>query len=181
MWYNIDTKEREEYTMANTVKRTMYYPTFNEKRNEFDYKEVTHERTATEKERNIYFKYYATCWLFVALIAVYAVGLILALAYKIDLWDLLLIPITVAWAWLLKLELDYCFSLEEKINGFNDWGFETEILKWEQQTEEQNEIAKKWRAEHEFAELIRQARLTQSSVDIAKVAVYYADYYIKGE
>ena len=36
MWYNIDTKEREEYTMAKTVKRTMYYPTFNEKKNEFD-------------------------------------------------------------------------------------------------------------------------------------------------
>ena len=162
------------------VKRTMYYPTFNEKTNEFDYKEVTHERDMTDKERNIQIKYHLSCWLFVAMIAVYALGLILALATAVTWWDLILIPITVAWAYLMSEETKYCFGLEEKVSSFNDYGFDIEILKWEQITEEQNAIAKEWRAKHEFAELIRQARLSANCNDIAKAAIYYADHYIKG-
>lgn len=167
--------------MAKTVKRTMYYPTFNEKTNEFDYKEVTHERTMTEKERNIQIKYHLSCWLFVAMIAVYALGLILALATAVTWRDLILIPITIVWAYLMSQETKYCFSLEDKVSSFNDYGFDVEILQWEQQTQEQNEIAKKWRAEHEFEELIRNAKLTANCVDIAKAAKYYAKHYIKGD
>jgi hypothetical protein len=182
IWYNIDTKEREEYTMAKaTVKRTMYYPTFNEKTNEFDYKEVTHERDMTEKELNISIKYYLSCWLFVATIAIYALGLILALATAVTWWDLILIPITIAWAYLMSQETKYCFRLEDKVSNFSDYGFDVEILQWEQITQEQNIIAQEWRAEHEFEELIRKAKLTANSTDIAKAAIYYADHYIKGE
>ena len=167
--------------MATTVKRTMYYPTFNEKTNEFDYKEVTHERDMTDKELNISIKYYLSCWLFVAMIAVYALGLILALATAVTWRDLILIPITIVWAYLMSQETKYCFRLEDKVDGFNDYGFDVEILQWEQQTQEQNEIAKKWRAEHEFEELIRNARLSANCVDIANAAKYYAKHYIKGE
>lgn len=164
-----------------TVKRTMYYHTFNEKTNAFDCEEITHERTMTEKERNIQIKYYLSCWLFVAMIAVYALGLTLALATAVTWWDLILIPITVVWAWLMSQETKYCFSLEDKVSSFNDYGFDVEILQWEQQTQEQNEIAEKWRAEHEFEELIRNARLSANCVDIAKAAKYYAKHYIKGD
>jgi hypothetical protein len=179
MWYNIDTKEREEYTMAKaTVKRTMYYPTFNEKKNEFDYKEVTHERPMTEKELNTSIKYYLNCWFFVAMIASYAVGLILALATAVTWWDLILIPVTFAWAYLMSQETKYLFSLEDKVSGFNDYGFDIEILKWKQITEEQNAIAQEWRSKHEFEELIRKAKLSANSTDIAQAAIYYAEHYI---
>lgn len=164
-----------------TVKRTMYYPTFNEKTNEFDYKEVTHERTMTEKERNIQIKYHLSCWLFVAMIAVYALGLILALATAVTWRDLILIPITIVWAYLMSQETKYCFRLEDKVDGFNDYGFDAEILRWEQITQEQNIIAQEWRSEHEFEELIRKAKLSANSTDIAKAAIYYAEHYIKGE
>ena len=164
--------------MAKTVKRTMYYPTFNEKTNEFDYKEVTHERTMTEKELNISIKYHLSCWLFVIMIVVYALGLILALATAVTWWDLILIPITTAWAYLMSEETKYCFRLEEKVASFNDYGFDVEILKWEQVTQEQNIIAQEWRAEHEFEELIRKAKLSANCNDIAQAAKYYAEHYI---
>jgi hypothetical protein len=167
--------------MNKAVKRTMYYPTFNEKTNEFDYKEVTHERTMTDKELNISIKYYLSCWLFVAMIAIYALGLIFALAISVTWWDLILIPITVVWAYLMTQEAKYCFSLDDKVSSFNDYGFDVEILEWEKITEEQNAIAKEWRDKHEFEELIRQAKLSANCNDIAQVAKYYAEHYIKGE
>lgn len=178
VWYNIDTKEREEYTMAKTVKRTMYYPTFNEKKNEFDCKEITHERDMTEKELNISIKYYLSCWLFVAMLVLYTLGLLFALATSVTWWDLILIPITIGWTYLMYKELQYCFHLEDKVGSFNDHGFEAEILQWEQQTQEQNDIAEKWRAEHEFEELIRKAKLSANCNDIAQAAKYYAENYI---
>lgn len=167
--------------MAKTVKRTMYYPTFNTKTNEFDYQEVTHERPMTEKERSIQIKYHLSCWLFVAMIAIYALGLLLALATEVTWWDLILIPITLVWAYLMSQETKYCFGLDDKVNSFSDYGFDVEILKWEQITQEQNIIAQEWRAEHEFEELIRKAKLSANCNDIAQAAIYYANHFIKSE
>ena len=167
--------------MTKTVKRTMYYPTFNEKKNEFDYKEVTHERNMTKKERNIHIKYCLSCWLFIATVVVYATGLLLALATAVTWGDLILIPITVAWVYLICQEMNYMFRLDDKISSFNDYGFDDEILKWEQITEEQNIIAQEWRAEHVFEELIRKAKVNANCNYIAKAAIYYAEHYIKGE
>ena len=167
--------------MAKTVKRTMYYPTFNEKTNEFDYKEVTHEREMTEKELNTSIKYYLSCWLFAAMLAIYGVGLILALSTAVTWLDLILIPITAMGVWLMYQEINYCLALEEKVASFNDYGFEAEILKWKQITQEQNIIAEEWRSEHEFEELIRKAKLSANCNDIAQAAKYYAEHYIKGE
>ena len=81
----------------------------------------------------------------------------------------------------MSAETKYCFGLEEKVSSFNDYGFDVEILQWEQITQEQNIIAQEWRAEHEFEELIRKAKLSTNSTDIAKAAKYYAEHYIKGE
>lgn len=166
--------------MAKTVKRTMYYPTFNTQTNEFDYKEVAHERPMTKKELNISIKYYLSCWLFVAMIVVYGIGLIFALSISVTWWDLMWIPITAIWGWLMYQELKLCFNLEDKVSSFNDYGFDVEILQWEQITQEQNIIAQEWRAEHEFEELIRKAKLSANCNDIAQVAKYYAEHYIKG-
>jgi len=164
--------------MAKTVKRTMYYPTFNTKTNEFDYKEITHERPMTEKELNMSIKYYLSCWLFVAMIVIHGVGLILSLSISVTWLDLIWIPITVGWAYLMSKEVQYCFRLEDKVDNFNDHGFDIEILKWEQVTQEQNIIAQEWRAEHEFEELIRKAKLSANCNDIAQAAKYYAEHYI---
>ena len=166
--------------MTKTVKRTMCYPTFNEKKNEFDYKEITHERPMTEKELNISIKYHLSCWLFVAMIAIYTVGLIVSLVTAVTWWDLILIPITAVWAYVMSQEITYCFRLEDKVSGFNDYGFDVEIAEWERITEEQNAIAKEWRETHPFEEYIRKAQLSGSSVDIANAAVYYAENIIKG-
>jgi hypothetical protein len=163
-----------------TVKRTMYYPTFNAKQNEFDYKEVTHERAMTDKELTVSIKYYLSCWLCVATIVVYALGLILSLAIAITWEDLILIPISIAWAYLISEEVKYCFRLEDKVESFNDYGFDTEILQWEQITQEQNIIAQEWRAEHPLEEAIRKAQLSKNSVDIAALARLYAQE-IRGE
>lgn len=167
--------------MAKTVKRTIYYPTFNEKKNGFDYTEVTHERPMTEKEQAIRIKYILCCWLTVICIAIYAVGLILSLAVSLTAWDLILIPITIIWALAIARIMDYALRLEDKISGFEDYGFDIELLKWGQQAQEQNLIAEKWRADHEFEELIRKAKLSANCNDIAQAAKYYADHYIKGE
>jgi hypothetical protein len=67
------------------------------------------------------------------------------------------------------------------LENMGEYGFDIEILQWEQITQEQNIIAQEWRAEHEFEELIRKAKLSANSTDIAKAAIYYADHYIKGE
>ena len=167
--------------MAKTVKRTMYYPTFNEKTNTFDCKGITHERPMTKEERNIQIKYYLSCWLFVAMIAMYVIGLIFFLSItSVSWWDLILIPITIIWGYLMTQEIQYCFHLEDKVASFNDYGFDIEILKCEQQNQEQDAIAEKWRAEHEFEELIRKAKLSANCTDIAQVAKYYAKHYIKG-
>ena len=132
----------------------------------------------TEKELNTSIKYYLSCWLFVAMMVLYGVGLIVSLSISVTWLDLIWIPITVGWAYLMSKEIQYCFRLEDKVDSFNDYGFDVEILQWEQQTQEQNEIAEKWRAEHEFEELIRKAKLSANCNDIAQAARYYAQHYI---
>jgi hypothetical protein len=179
VWYNINTKEREEYTMK-TIERTMHFPIFNPQVNDFYYERHDYSRPATKQEKEIHFRYCAMNVLFIVLIIVYAIGLFLALVTAVTWSDLLLIPITVAWAWLAAQILNYAFKLEDKICCFKDTGFEAEEMQYDQVAQEQNDIAEKWRAEHEFEELIRQAKLSANCTDIAKAAVYYAEHYIKG-
>lgn len=166
--------------MAKIVKRALYYPTFNEKKNSFDYKEVVHKRLMTKRERYIQIKYYLSCWLFVVGLVFYVTGLLLSLVTSITLEDLILIPITAIWIYLMVKDLKYCFRLEDKVESLNDYGFDTEILKWKQQSQEQNDIAEKWRAEHPLEEAIRKAQLSKNSVDIAALARLYMQE-IRGE
>ena len=166
--------------MAKTVKRTMYYPTFNEKKNEFDYEEVTHERpmTAQESKWDKIMDISLLIWIFFSLASL--IGLIVCICADIQWWGItnfiILMFSSVGGVlinnFIIEPQYDKAFADSETI------GFEAEILKWEQQTQEQNEIAEKWRAEHEFEELIRKAKLTANCNDIAQAAVYYAEHYI---
>lgn len=163
-----------------TIKRTMYYPTFNETKNDFDYKEVTHERPMTKEEVRKNAKYHTFCWLGVGTIAFFVFSLIMELSFHTNLWDLLLIPYSIIMCVGLCHIFNRTFTLEDAVSGFSSNGFDKEIAEWERITEEQNAIAKEWRKAHPFEEHIRKAQLSGSSVDIAKAAVYYAENIIKG-
>lgn len=169
--------------MAKTVKLTMYYPTFNEKKNEFDYKEVTHERPMTKQERKWDTILDIFLWVWIGLVIITLTTFMVGVVINFD--HLGIISVICAFVFLIggfvlnnlviKPRYDKAFSNSEH------FGFETEILQWEQQTQEQNEIAEKWRAEHEFEELIRKAKLSANCNDIAQAAIYYANHYIKNE
>ena len=166
-----------------TVKRTMYYPTFNTKTNDFDYKEVTHERPMTEQERKADLASTIFWWISIMLILISFVLLFVGIVGHLEILGLSALGAFVIFSVLTAL-LDRLW-IEKKIypilEVMGEYGFDIEILQWEQQTQEQNLIAEKWRAEHEFEELIRKARLSANCNDIAKAAIYYADHYIKGE
>ena len=168
--------------MAKTVKRTMYYPTFNEKKNEFDYQEVTHERPMTEKERKADLAYSIFWWISIITILISVILLFGSIAGNFEILGLSALGAFVIFSVLTAL-LERLW-IEKKIypilENMGEYGFDVEILKWEQITQEQNIIAQEWRTEHEFEELIRKAKLSANSTDIAKAAVYYAEHYIKG-
>jgi hypothetical protein len=179
VWYNINTKEREEYTMK-TIERTMHFPIFNPQVNDFYYERHDYSRPATRQEKCLHIKYRLMIALCTITIIGYAIGLILALATEVTLWDLILIPITCVWGWLIAQMMNQLFKWEDQICDFKNHGFEAEELQYDQVAQEQNDIAEKWRAEHEFEELIRKAKLSANCNDIAQAAKYYAKHYIKG-
>ena len=169
--------------MAKTVKRTMYYPTFNTKTNEFDYKEVTHERPMTEKEKkwDTIINLALIIWL-----SLIAISLAIFVACVMMDWQLTGIISCICAVTFAIMGAICCHGMLEpiydKVFAYSEeYGFEAEILKWEQITQEQNIIAQEWRAEHEFEELIRKAKLSENCNDIAQAAKYYAEHYIKGE
>lgn len=169
--------------MAKTVKRTMYYPTFNTKTNEFDYKAVTHERAMTKQERKADLISTIFWWISIITISFSLVLFIIGCAGNFEILGLSALGAFVVLSILTAL-LDRMW-IEKKfypiLENMGEYGFDVEILKWEQITQEQNIIAQEWRSEHEFEELIRNAKLTANCNDIAKAAIYYANHYIKGE
>ena len=166
--------------MAKTVKRTMYYPTFNTKKNEFDYKEVTHERAMTKQERKADFTHTIFLWISITAISFSLILFIIGCAGNFEILGLSALGAFVL-LFILATLLDRKW-IEKKIypilENMGDYGFDVEILKWEQQTQEQNIIAQEWRAEHEFEELIRKAKLSANCNDMAQAAKYYAEHYI---
>lgn len=165
-----------------TIKRTMYYPTFNEKTNEFDYKEVIHERPMTEKERKADLAHTVFLWISIMAILIAFVLLFVGMIGNLEILGLSALGAFVILS-ILTAVLERTW-IEKKIypilETMDDYGFDAENLQWEQQTQEQNNIAEKWRAEHEFEELIRKAKLSANCNDIAQAAKYYAEHYIKG-
>lgn len=156
-----------------TIKRTMYFPKFNEKCNNFEREGRTYERPMTEKERNLVVRYKLLISLAIATIVAYAIGLFLALTTKVDWADLALIPITVVWAWLIAKMFNQAFKWEETINCFYKCGFEAEELLWKQVSQEEKDKAAKWREAHPLEEAIRKAQETKNCNDIAALLRLY--------
>lgn len=69
---------------------------------------------------------------------------------------------------------------EDKISAFNQWGFETEELLWEQHYDEQMQLMTAWRKEHPLEEAVRKAQESNNCVDIVEAARLYAEQYFKG-
>ena len=166
-----------------TVKRTMYFPKFSEKCNDFSYEERTFERPVTEQERKADLAHTIFWWVSIITILISLVLFLVGVAGNFEILGLSALGAFVLLSVLTAL-LDRLW-IEKKIYPIlatmGDYGFDVEILQWEQITQEQNIIAQEWRSEHEFEELIRNAKLSANCVDIAKAAKYYAKHYIKGD
>lgn len=167
--------------MKKTIERTMYYPFFNEEDNNFEYNEYTHERPMTKRELK---------WerLWIAFFAIPLVTLLISIGCFIIgmAFDIEILGYTalIGIATTIVIMVLFSLTLEKKYDAImldaQDIGFDDEILRWEQITQEQNDIAKQWRAEHPLEEAIRKAQLSKSPVDIATAMREYAEL-LKGE
>lgn len=164
-----------------TIKRTMYYPTFDEETNSFEYEEYTHQRLMSPKERKWDI---ITDWIVVPLSVVPTIFLFYSIynfAHNDITWGImhgLFFIIASIASFFIERK---CTKIYDKIfSNSEETGFEDEIFRWEQITQEQNDIAEKWRAEHPLEEAIRKAQLSKNSVDIAALARLYAQE-IRGE
>ena len=168
--------------MKHAISRTMYYPCFNEEENNFDYNEMEHFRPMTKRELKWHRVHSAFWW----------IGIIIFVTSFVTTAICLEINRETLIGWVsLGIMLGSCIIMlivgrfiVTKYNSVmlnaQDIGFDDEILRWEQITYEQNEIAEKWRAEHPLEEAIRKAQLSKSSVDIATAMREYAEL-LKGE
>lgn len=155
------------------IERTMHFPIFNPQVNDFYYERHDYSRPATKQERCLHIKYRLLTALFIIAIIGYAIGLLLSLATGVTWIDLVLIPITLVWCWLLAKMLNTLFKWEDQIACFNDSGFEAEELLYNQISQEENDKAEKWRAEHPLEEAIRRAQETKNCNDIAALLKLY--------
>lgn len=165
-----------------TIKRTMYYPSFDEKTNSFDYNEFTHERTMTKKERKWNIASNIFWW---GLISIFIVSLILTAVFCVNKNPNLIGAISLGvmlGSLIIMLTAGRAMSdkYERIMDLAQDEGFDDEILRWEQICQEQNDIAEQWRKDHPLEEAIRKAQLSKNCNDIATLARMFAKE-IKGE
>ena len=156
-----------------TIERTMHFPIFNPQVNDFYYERHDYSRPATQQERCLHTKYRLLIALSAITIIGYAIGLLLALATEVNWWDLILIPITFLWSWLVAQMMNQLLKWEDQICDFKNHGFEAEELQYDQIAQEENDKAEKWRAEHPLEEAIRKVQETKNCNDIAALLKLY--------
>lgn len=168
--------------MKHAIARTMYYPSFNEEENNFDYNEMEHLRPMTKRELKWYRVHSIFWWVgIIILVASFITTTICLDSNKESLIGWISLG-TMFGSFLILATVGRVIATkyESIMDNAQEVGFDDEILRWEQITYEQNEIAKKWRAEHPLEEAIRKAQLSKNSVDIATAMREYAAL-IKGE
>jgi len=90
-----------------------------------------------------------------------------------------LVGIVISLNVLLNKAQEYEIELDKYIKEHDVWNT-PEVEAVRQYNKEQQEIADKWRAEHPLEEKIRACLLDpKSSVDVANLARYYAEVYLK--
>lgn len=166
-----------------TVKRTMHFPKFNEKCNDFEYEKRTYERPMTAQERKASLVDVWISAISISTIALSLVLFIIAVGGNFEMLGIISL-ITTLFSMLIAVLYETIYAKKKIypiISNMSEIGFEAEELLYDQVAQEENDKAAKWRAEHEFEELIRNAKLTANCVDIANAAKYYAKHYIKGD
>ena len=168
--------------MKHAISRTMYYPCFNEEENNFDYNEMEHLRPMSAYELKWYRAHSIFWWVGITIFVVSFITTAICLEINRETfigWVSLGIMLGSCIIMLIVGRLVVTKYNSVMLNA-QDIGFDDEILRWEQITQEQNDIAQQWRAEHPLEEAIRKAQLSKSSVDIATAMREYAEL-LKGE
>ena len=162
--------------------------TFNPEKNYFDitYVDVSRE-TSAEEDRLIRLSN-----MFDILAIVFGVLGALCLLFgsaifgAFEMWPAVLInfissAVSIIIALTVFLQLSWKYESQyERYLKVNDVWNTLEVLEIKRYNKEQNEIAAKWRAEHPLEEKIRACLLDpKSSVDVANLARYYAEAYLK--
>lgn len=162
--------------------------TFKPDKNYFyvDTVEVSRETSEEEDRLNKLSSRYDVCG-----VAIGILGIVICLFGSISLgalhlWAACGISLVVG---ILSIFIGFCVLInkgldcDRKLDKFqreHDVWNTPEVQEIERYTKEQNELAAKWRAEHPLEEKIRACLLDpKSSVDIANLARYYAETYLK--
>ena len=157
-----------------SVKRTMYYPEFNPTKNEFDYTEITHERDMTKQEKRANTAIRIFWWLSTSSLLVTLVLFVIGVQIDNPTLGFCGLGAFVILAILIAI-LDSCWITKVYLflGHASDYGFDFEVMDWEQTCQQQNDIAEKWRAEHPLEEAIRRAQETKNCNDIATLLKLY--------
>lgn len=162
--------------------------TFNPEKNYFDITYVKVSRETSEEEDRLerlsnrldsWGLLLGVLFSFIALFGGVALGTLeLWLAFWI-IFPICIAGIIISLTVLLNKSQEYACKLDNYIKEHDVWNTpEVEAIK--QYNKAQQEIADNWRAEHPLEEQIRQCLLDpKSSVDIANLARYYAEVYLK--
>ena len=157
-----------------TVKRTMYFPKFSEKCNDFSYEERTFERPMTAQERKVNLIDTLINCISFSIILLSLALFIIAVGGNFQTLGFVSLVFCVAF---MAIAVLYEIYAKKKIypiiERMGDIGFDAEVLQWEQITQEENDKAAKWREAHPLEEAIRKAQQTKNCNDIAALLKLY--------
>ena len=162
--------------------------TFNTEKNYFEItyptvsRETSEEEDRLEKLSDRFDIWGMIIGVFGIIVGLFGCSIFGALGFLLAFWITLFVCISciiVGFYVLLNKGLD-CDRKLVKYRKDNDVWNTTEVQEIERYNKEQNDFAAKWRAEHPLEEKIRACLLDpKSSVDVANLARYYAEEYIR--
>jgi hypothetical protein len=162
--------------------------TFNTEKNYFDITYVTVSRETSEEEVRLerlssrYDTWGMIIGIFGIILGLFGCSSLGALGLWLAFCIAAVVSISsmiIGFVVLLNKGLDCDRKLDKYLKEIDVWNT-PEVQELERYNKEQNEIADKWRAEHPLEEKIRAClKDPMSSVDIANLARYYAEEYIK--
>lgn len=162
--------------------------TFNPEKNYFDITYVTVSRETSEEEDRLkrlsvrYDNWGVIIGIFGSLLGLFGCSSLGALNLWLSFCIVAFISISsiiIGFVVLLNKGLDCDRKLDKYLKENDVWNT-LEVQEIERYNKEQNDFAAKWRADHPLEEKIRACLLDpKSSVDVANLARYYAEVYLK--
>ena len=159
-----------------TIQRTFYYPTFDPNTNSFDFEEYTHERHMTKKERKWHRAHSIFWWVGMLTFIVFFIltAILMGNGQRSPIGWVSLGIMCGSLLVMATIGRIITTKYERVMDWAQEIGFDDEILRWEQITQEQNDIAEEWRKDHPLEEAIRKAQASKNCNDIATLARLYA-------